>query len=250
MQTHRSSLEPSAAADPHTCSHHHRLEILCALPFFAGLDDTALHEVNASFSSLPMDAGEPIYMAGDPATRLYVVAVGAVKIVRHTLRGKDVLLGILGPGELFGSLAILGDSEYADTAEAKTDGCILAIDAHDFDALLRRYPAAAVATLGTVAARLQEAHEAIHQLAALSVEQRLAAELLRLAARHGERHGNSVRITLPLARQELGDKVGATVETVSRVLSRFEREGVIESGRQWIAVSDVDALVELATERD
>jgi CRP/FNR family transcriptional regulator, nitrogen oxide reductase regulator len=239
----------SPAVAPHTCTHAHRLNIVRALPFFVGLPESTLLEVNAAFTTRAIEPGQIIYMAGDAAASLFVAAVGTVKIVRHTLRGKDVLIDILGPGALFGSLAILGDVSYAETAEAKTAGCLLTIDAQAFLSLLQRFPTAAVATLGVVAARLQEAHEAIRQVTALSAEQRIATELLRLAAYYGERTPDGLRIAIPLARQEIADKVGATVETASRVLSRYEREGIVHSGRLWIEVLDLDLLADLAMER-
>ena len=85
--------------------------------------------------------------AGDPAARLYVVAIGKVKLLQHTLSGQDVLLDILTPGEFFGSLSVLGDETYPDTALAQTMACILAIAADDFQAILRRYPSVTVIAL-------------------------------------------------------------------------------------------------------
>ena len=237
------------SASAHTCSQERRLEILHALPFFADLDHAAMHEVNDCFVAQAADPGQLIYTAGEDAHRLFVVAVGAVKIVRHTLRGKDVLLEILGPGEPFGSMAILGDTVYADTAEAKSTGCILAINAQQFDRLLRKHGSIAVATLHIVSERLQRAYESVRMAIALSAEQRLAAELLALAARNGKQEDTMVRITLPLARQELADKIGVTIETVSRIVSVLERQGVLKAGRQWIGITDLDGLVALATER-
>jgi CRP-like cAMP-binding protein len=118
--------------EPQMCTIHTRLDILRRVPFVADLSSEVVAEVNQLFHEHGYEPGQPIYYAGDPATRLYVVAVGKVKLLQHTLSGQDVLLDILTPGEFFGSLSVLGDETYPDTTLAQTMACILAIAADDF----------------------------------------------------------------------------------------------------------------------
>src|SRR5688572_18586232 len=106
--------------EPKSCTLDRRLAILRQVPFFEGLSPDEVAEINKRFREEGYAAGEQIYSAGEPATHLYVVAVGKVKVVGHTLDGQDLLLDILVPGEFFGSLSALGDEEYSETAEAKT----------------------------------------------------------------------------------------------------------------------------------
>src|SRR5690606_24546395 len=120
----------------------------------------------------------PIYYAGDPAARLYVVATGKVKQMRHSLTGQDVLLDILSEGDFFGSLSILGDETYPDTVLAQTGICVLSIDSEGFREILQAYPPVALEVLNITGQRLRGAQEAVHQLSAYSVEQRLAYTLL------------------------------------------------------------------------
>jgi len=197
-----------------------------------------MSSISGLFHEKAYSAGQTIYIAGDPAANLYVVAVGKVKLQRATAAAKTVVIGIISPGDFFGSLSDLGDRTYPDTAVAHTDCCLLAIDGADFRAILRRYPAVANAALDMVSARLHSMHELVEQLSAHPVEQRIASTLRALAGRLGEKRGNSVLIQMPLSRQDLAEMTGTTPETASRVLTQFRRSGLIRSGRRWVAILD------------
>jgi CRP-like cAMP-binding protein len=248
MSTRRSTPLKPEDIEPQMCTIHTRLDILSRVPFFANLSSEAVAEVNQLFYEHGYEPGRPIYYAGDPATRLYVVAVGKVKLLQHTLSGQDVLLDILTPGEFFGSLSVLGDETYPDTALAQTRACILAIAATDFQAILKRYPSVTVTALETVARRLKAAHEMIRQLSAHSVEHRIAAALLKLAEKLGEPRPEGLLIQMPLSRQELAEMTGTSVETASRVMSQFQKEGLIRTGRQWVAIADKLSLAAIIAE--
>jgi len=238
-------LEP---VEPHMCTVEVRLEILSRVPFFSGLKPHELDAVNAMFVERGYTAGEYLYHEGDPAERLYVVADGRVKLLRHGDGEKDVLLDLLVPGEYFGSLSFEEDDEYTDTALAHTPVCSLSIDRQRFRQILDRYPDVALRVLRILNRRLLDAQEAVRMLSALPVDRRIAHTLLKLAAKLGKQQAQGILIETPLSRDDLAQMTGATTETVSRVLSQFQKEGLIESGRQWVAISDRDRLVELAGE--
>lgn len=232
--------------EPHTCTLEVRLALLARVPFFRRLSEADIRVVDRSFVNRSFAAGGLIYAAGDEAKRLYVLLAGRVKVVRHTLAGQDVVLDLLAPGEFFGTLSALGDDYYPDTALAQTGCCAISVDAADFQAIMQRYPPVALAVLEIVQARLRSAQDVIHQLSAQPVEGRIAVTLLKLAARLGETQANRILIQTPLSRQDLADMAGTTLETASRVISQFRKEGLIESGRQWIAIVDRERLKRLA----
>jgi CRP-like cAMP-binding protein len=234
--------------EPHMCTVELRLEILGQVPFFVGLAPDQVADVNTLFREHGYTAGETIYFAGDPATRLYVVAAGKVKLMRHTLSGQDVVLDILTPGEFFGSVSALGDEEHPDTAQAQTMCCVLGIAADDFQTVLERYPGIAVRALDMVTSRLKAAHETVRQLSAHPVEQRIAATLLSLAEKLGEEQDEGLLIQVPLSRQDVAEMTGTTPETASRVMSQFRKAGLIRSGRQWVAIADREGLARIAEE--
>lgn len=238
-------LEP---VEPHMCTVEVRLEILSRVPFFSGLKPHELEAVNAMFVERGYTAGEYLYHEGDPAERLYVVADGRVKLLRHGDGEKDVLLDLLVPGEYFGSLSFEEDDEYTDTALAHTPVCSLSIDRQRFRQILDRYPDVALRVLRILNRRLLDAQEAVRMLSALPVDRRIAHTLLKLAAKLGKQQAQGILIETPLSRDDLAQMTGATTETVSRVLSQFQKEGLIESGRQWVAIADRDRLEDLAGE--
>ncbi len=233
-------------AEPQACTHDVRLRLLGRVPFFAGLAAPDVARINLSFHDRGAEAGDLISAAGDEARRLYVVLSGKVKVVRHTLAGQDVVLDLLGPGDFFGTLSVLGDNEYPDTAYAQTGCCVISVAAADFQAIMQRYPPVALAALAIVQERLHAAHDLIRQLSAEPVECRIAAALLRLAGRLGRVEGDRIVIQSPLSRQDLADMVGTTLETASRVISQFRKDGLIDSGRHWIAIRNRQKLAALA----
>lgn len=228
------------------CSVEDQRRLLGAAPYFRSLNPSQIENVQRDFTQKHYAAGSLIYSAGETANRLAIVGAGAVKVLRPTRDGKDVLLDILLAGDHFGSLAELGDSVYAETAIAHTECCILSTTSNEFNAMLARYPAVAIDSLGIVATRLRDAQSTIEHLSAHSVEQRIARKLAQLAERAGIQREKDVLIDLPLSRQDIADMTGTTVETASRVMSDFKRQGLIASGRMWFSVLDLESLSERA----
>ncbi len=184
-------------------------------------------------------------MEGDTAEHLYLVAMGRVKLVRNTTSGHEVLLDILHGGEYFGSLKMLGTDAHNETAISQADCCILEISSEDFEGILKRHPDVTLRVLSAVGRRLEESRQQIAQLSTLTVEQRVAAALLRLAGKVGEARDRGVLIQLPLSRQDLAAMTGSTTETVSRVMSRLAEDGLVRSGRKWVAVMHQKGLEDL-----
>lgn len=229
-------------ADPHACTPGVRLHVLGRVPFFAGLDHDDLHQVDTRCWVRGLEAGESLYLQGTPANRLYVVATGVVKTTRVNPDGRETMIDLLVPGDFLGSLPSRGADHYADNAWAVTPSCLLVLEAAEFLAILRRFPAVALATLEGVSQRLSQAHDAVHRLSAAPVEQRLAATLLLVAEKTGEPWQGGVLLQVPLSREDLASLTGTVTETVSRILSGWRRAGLVETGRRWVAIMDVAGL--------
>ena len=232
--------------DPAVCSLEYRLKIIGRLPFFRHLPPEAIVEINRLFEDRDVPAEQAIYFEGDPGEHLYLVATGKVKLLRHTASGRDVVLDILRGGEYFGSLSILGGRGYTETAAAQTDCCILQISSSNFEKILNHYPDVSIKVLQAVGQRLEESQETVKQLSVYSADQRIAAVLIRLAKKMGEQKEEGMLIQLPFSRQDLAAMTGATVETVSRVMSRFAAEELVTTGRKWVEVSDLQGLERIA----
>lgn len=248
MVRRRSPIEDEHIQPDLHCSIEDQRRILSESPFFRDVPSRDIERIQQSFHQQHFTSGEVVQAAGQPAERLSIVAAGTVKMARPTPDGQDVLLDFLGPGEHFGSLASLGDAEYREDVTAQTSCCILYTTAGTFEHLLREFPTVALAALQIVAGRLRQAQTAIEHLSAYPVEHRVAATLLHLAEKRGTPGDEGVLIEIPISRQDIADMTGAKVETVSRIMSEFRRDGLIDSGRRWISVTDRDRLAKLADE--
>jgi CRP-like cAMP-binding protein len=246
MITHRRAPVVARDVHPERCTSSRRLAALQRVPFFAGLSAAELTEVNALFRASAHDVGATIYFSGDQAARLYVVTEGKVKLLRHTASGQDILLDILAPGEIFGGLPALGEATYDDTAQAQSPCCTIGIDAGHFATVLETYPAVAVSVLTIVGDRLREAHDRISDLVSTPVEVRVATALVKLGQKLGVEHQGRLLIETPLSRNDLAAMTGATTESVSRVMSQFRRDELIESGRGWTVLCAPERLADIA----
>lgn len=231
----------------HRCSVDLRLKKLGMVPFFADLSEPELIEVNNAFSAAHYTVDQTIYYQDDSATMLRVVVHGAVKLVHQTLEGKEVLLDMLKPGEYFGNLSALDDT-YSETARTQTDVCILTIRMRDFRSLLDQYSSIAIAVLDVTSRRLQSLQQKIQQLTTLPVKKRIAHILVTLGNKFGEKHPRGLLIQLPLSRKDLADMAGTSAETASRVMSQFQEDDLITSGRQWVAINDKPKLLRISSE--
>ncbi len=241
MQKRRKNPVNIVTTDAHMCSLDLRLKILRGLPFFTSLTDEALQAVNLLFRETGYQPDEFLNFAGDDGKKLYVVAEGRVKLLRQTTGGKQIMLDLLVPGEFFGNIG-QAPQPYPDTAQAQTSVCALTISIDDFRGVMRSHPAVALAVLDTVTGRLQSAHDTIHLLSVEPAEKRVAHTLLRLARKLGKQEEFGLLIQTPLSREALAEMTGITTETASRVISQFQREGWIDTGRQWVAIKDQTAL--------
>lgn len=229
-------------ADPHACSLDMRIAVCRRVPLFAGLSEAQLAQVNRHCKAQNFEAGATIYREGDAAAQIYVVAIGAVKTTRLAADGRESLIDLLTPGDFFGALPALGQQHHVDSASTLTPVCLLGLDATEYDAIMREIPQVAVATLKGVAHRLTQSQKAIHMLAGAPLEQRLAAMLLVLADKVGQPWDGATLLDVPLAREDLAAMAGAATESVSRLLSQWQRDGWIDAGRRWIAIVDTARL--------
>lgn len=233
-------------SDPRACGLGARVDALGRVPFFEGLGHDALHLVDARANMQAMEADDAVYLARHRARHLYVVATGAVKLTRTTTDGSQVLLDVLGPGEFLGTLPPLGGDTYAEDAWALTSGCLLSFTEERFEAVLAEHPLVGRAALVAVGQRLREAQERIERMASASAPVRIASALLVLAVRLGVEDGDRILLDVPLSRDDLASLSGCAPETVSRSLAAWGRDGVVETGRRWVALRRPDVLADLA----
>lgn len=232
---------------PHQCPRPVRMYVLSRAPYFKGLSDTELDTIDKRMTTATFGPGELLYRAGEPADALYVVAEGRVKLSQGTAEGVETVTDLLVPGELFGAMGALGEPHHLQSASALVGTCVLRIDQGEFRRVLLENSQIGVRVLEDVASRLSQAHQDISGQSAETVAQRVATALLRLADKLGEDRGASkIMLEVPLSRADLAGLGRSTPESVSRVMSRWKKEGIIDSGRRWTALLNRQRLEEEA----
>ena len=247
MTERRQSPLTQVDLNPQGCHSDVRIDSLASAPMFAGLSVDELHDINARVRTRHLDAGEAVYHQGDIADRMFVLAAGAVKSVRLTADGGTTLLEVAGPGDYIGAVPALGSETYGDSVWTVSPTCLLGLDPAEYESVMETYPTVAMATLKVVSGQLSQARQSVHMLAGAPLGERLAGVVLHLADKAGRPWKNGVLIDMPLGRDDLAAMVGAASESVSRLLSAWRRDGIIDSGRKWIAVLDRPGLEALGS---
>jgi CRP-like cAMP-binding protein len=221
-----------------------------SVALFNGLGPEAMGEVKASGRLKTVEAGAAFFRESEPAVAFFVLASGSVKLTQLTPEGHQVVLRVIGPGDAFGGLAVFGGSTYPITAEAVTEASAIEWPGAVMAGLMERHPRLALNALKFVAARLHELQVQYRQLATEKVERRVARALLRLVQQAGRRVETGVLIDLPLSRDDIAQMTGTTLYTVSRIISRFEAQGLLEAGRQRMVIRNPHGLVKVADDLD
>lgn len=240
----------ATCAQPHQCARPVRMKVLAQVPLFAGLGQKDLESIDARMESLSWGPGDRLYWAGEPAEHLYVLAAGRAKALQPHANGQEVVVDLLAPGDMFGGLSSLGRPVYAETVEALMTVCALRLDTAAFREIVLEHPQVALHALDDVATSLAQARTQVGEQSTSSVAQRVAATLLRLADKFGQQRAREAGtlIQLPLSRADLAGMTGSTPESVSRVMSRLRKDGIIDSGRRWTSVLDHDRLAAVCEE--
>ncbi|MDP9353651.1 MAG: Crp/Fnr family transcriptional regulator [Chloroflexota bacterium] len=234
----------------------HRWEVaervghLAAVPIFSRLDPAALRGVAERFHAKRVARGEFVFLQGQPAATLNALSEGRVKVIRETDEGRQVILRLINPGELFGVSGGWGEAVYPASARALDDVVVLQLPAPQFAALLGTYPELAVAVIRELGGRLREAEARILDLQTERVEQRLARALLRLTNPGSAGLRAHDVLEIGLTRQDLADLAGTTLSTASRTLSSWHRQGIVLAGRERVTIRDLSRLARIAEGND
>ena len=202
-------------------------------------EQRALHEraITRSFRR-----GAVLLREGEDPTRVLVLTTGRAKAVTFTGDGKEVVLGIMGPGELIGESATLEERPRSATVVALEPMTALALAASDFRALLDQHPRLWGIVHRIVVQRLRTADVQRKDFTGSNTLSRVSRRLVDLADQHGVEEDDGVTITLPLSQEELAGWTGASREAVTKSLRTLRDLGWIETGRRSISVRDREAL--------
>lgn len=222
------------------------VQVLHGSPVFSGLDRAALLDVVAAAKGRRLAAGAVLFREGEPASEFCVVVAGRLKLTQVGVAGDEVIVRFVGPGEAAAALALFAATSYPLTAEAAVDSRVLTWPRGSLQELVSRHAGLATNLLRLLSERLREVQDRFRELATERVAQRIARALLRLVRQNGRKVEAGVLIDMPLSRQDIAEMTGTTMFTVSRVLSEWESQGILESGRERVLIRQPHGLVAIA----
>jgi CRP/FNR family transcriptional regulator, cyclic AMP receptor protein len=209
-------------------------DLLARTPFFAGLDEAALHDVAAGSVERELRRNDVLFRQGDEAGELFVVQAGRVAIANRSDDGRESLVALMEPGDLFGEMGLFDGIRSAD-ARALELSTVIAVPYGPVREALERQPSALWAVVELLAARLRTVDEALADTVFLDVPGRTAKRLLELA-------GDGDQFQLPVTQEELAGMVGASRERVNKAISQFVRLGWLEQQDRVYRIRDREQL--------
>ena len=211
-----------------------KIDLLRRSLLLSVMEDEDLAKLSDLAAERRFESGEFVFWEGDPPEWFYIVESGKVKMLKHSSLGKEFLIAVFGPGEVFGEVAVFDNAPYPASAQATDDTRALGIRRADFLSFLTQNPPVFMYMINVLGKRLRNAHDRLRDLAGERVEQRLASILLMLYSKLGP--------SLPFTRQEIADMTGTTTETAIRVMTRMKDSGVVRSSRGKVTIVDEDKL--------
>jgi CRP/FNR family transcriptional regulator, cyclic AMP receptor protein len=220
------------------------IEALGRCPLFSGLGTESRQAIAQSLRMRKFRRGEVLFHEGDPGDSLFIVASGAVKVVVPSDEGDEAILATLRRGDFLGELALLDGAPRSASAIALEATEALTLPRARFNALVATEPAIRDALLSSLAAELRRLTAHVAELHFLDLTGRLAAILARLAQEHGTRDADgSIRLDAPLTQSDVAAMIGATRQSVNKLLGEFVAEGLLRIDHEAIVIPDLEALV-------
>ena len=217
-------------------------DVVRQAPLFAALDDEAAAALKSTMTRVDVARAEVLFHEGDPGDRLYVIVDGKVKLGRASGDGRENLLAILGPGEMFGELSLFDPGPRNATATAVADTVLIGVGNEDLSTWLSGRPDVARQLLRALARRLRRTNEALADLVFSDVPGRVAKALLDLSERFGRPTDDGLRVAHDLTQEELAQLVGASRETVNKALADFASRGWLRLEARAVVLLDIDRL--------
>jgi CRP-like cAMP-binding protein len=211
-------------------------EVIRKAPLFTALDDAASASLLANMVSVKISKGTILFAEGDGGDQLYVIAEGKLKLGTSSGDGRENLLSILGPGEMFGELSLFDPGPRTSTATAVTDAKLLSLGQEKLLPWLAENPKVALQLLARLAQRLRRTNEAVGDLVFSDVPGRVAKALIDLGERFGKKTDEGLFVHHDLTQEELAQLVGASRETVNKALADF-------AGRNWLKLDGRAVLI-------
>jgi len=213
------------------------------IPLFSGLSEEEIGEISSYVERKSFSRKKTIFSEGDPSNWFYILFEGKVKITKLSHDGKEIIIELISPRDFFGGFAVLNGFPYPANAVAMEDSVIIRISRRNIMGIIERFPNFMYDITANLGERVREFHDTLKNIALERVESRIAALLLKLAEKTGEKNDQGeIEISMRLTKQDIAEMVGTTVETAIRVMSRFRKSGLIKDVKGNIIIKDLDLL--------
>lgn len=216
--------------------------VLGQSPLFASLDNSAAAALISTLAEHRVSKGEVLFHEGKPGDHLYVILEGKVKLGHASTDGRESLMAVLGPGEMFGELSLFDPGLRTSTATALTEARVYRLGNAQLMPWLAGRPEVAAALLQALARRLRRTNEAMADLVFSDVPGRVAKALMELGEKFGSMTTNGLLVTHDMTQEELAQLVGASRETVNKALADFAQRGWIQLESRQVLIVDVERL--------
>jgi CRP-like cAMP-binding protein len=220
----------------------HEEEVVRRAPLFTALDEAAAVSLRASMDSVKIAKGSILFKEGDDGEHLYVIIDGKLKLGTSSGDGRENLLSILGPGEMFGELSLFDPGPRTSTATAVTDAKLLSLSHEKVIPWLKQNPEVSLQLLTRLSQRLRRTNEAVGDLVFSDVPGRVAKALIDLGDRFGKTTPEGLLVNHDLTQEELAQLVGASRETVNKALADFAGRGWLKLDGRSVLITDVERL--------
>ncbi|MBZ0157787.1 MAG: Crp/Fnr family transcriptional regulator [Alphaproteobacteria bacterium] len=218
------------------------------LPIFSTLSDEEIKEIQAYVIPGKYRKKEDIFAEGDPPDWFYLLVSGKVKITKLSHDGREIILELISDQDFFGGFAVLKGFPYPANAVAMEDSEIIKISRVNLLKIIDRFPHIMYDITSSLGDRIREFHDTLKNIALERVEARIAALLVKLADKAGEKlNQKDTVINMRLTKQDIAEMVGTTVETTIRVMSRFKKAGLVADESGKIVIKDLEALKAVIT---
>ena len=211
-------------------------DVLARSGIVQGVEPEAVAALSAQLKPVDFPKGHTIFVEGEPGDRLFVIVSGKVKIVRSAADGRENLLTVMGPSDMFGELAIFDPGPRTSSVTTITQVRAVSMDREALRSWIAGRPEIAEQLLRVLARRLRRTNDNLGDLIFTDVPGRVAKQLLQLVQRFGAQEGNALRVTHDLTQEEIAQLVGASRETVNKALADFSQRG-------WIRVEGKSVMI-------
>lgn len=221
-------------------------EILSRAGIFQGVEPTAVQDLIGQLDTVKFPRGTTIFDEGEPGDRLYIIISGKVKLARHAADGRENLLTVMGPSDMFGELSIFDPGPRTSSAICVTEVVCATMDSTMLHDWISQHPQISEQLLRVLARRLRRTNNSLADLIFTDVPGRVAKALLQLANRFGTHEGGALRVNHDLTQEEIAQLVGASRETVNKALAEFAHRGWIRLEGKSVLITDTERLAKRA----